>query len=610
MSFSVKVSVQVDGVADQTLALADFQRLSLQQHVLQHHRFDLDFSCETLSKALNIKAALVPIQAHEHLSGKNITLGWTSRRAEAGGGSFQFKGIITDISVQTDADLVNYYRLSGYSPTFLLEDGGQSRTFVKKTLSAIFRQVLGAYPGNAFARQLQAQGQQVLPYTVQYQETNFHFLSRLAAQQGEWLYYNGTTLRLGREPAKVLPFRSSSAQVFSLSMGLQPSRTEGASYNYRSHAPVRATAAPPAAGYALNQFAVEKSTALFTQPQRVAVSTGYDQSQLQRALDGLAASRAGSQVALVGSGEVFATRPGSVLDVQDALGTAYGQFRVLAVRHEIDGEGNYQNQFEAQPEAAATPPPNPYAGAPTGQPELAEVIDLGDPRGLGRLRVRYYWSVATPADAESGWLRVSTPYSGDGKGQLFTPEKGSQVLVGYEQGQAELPVVLGNLFHPQNPQQAKYTTANNQLKGLQTAGGNKFVMSDAAGAQTILLSNSNKKGTSILVSFQGDGSVSITTNGPINLTSGDSISIEAKKNISLRAGEDITLAATKNILAETEKESIGIRAQKELLLTAVTKDLTLEAAGKKLVAKAADNIEIVASGVAKISGSDIKWSKP
>jgi uncharacterized protein involved in type VI secretion and phage assembly len=224
--------------------------------------------------------------------------------------------------------------------------------------------------------------------------------------------------------------------------------------------------------------------------------------------------------------------------------------------------------------------------------------------------VRYHWDVAKPADAETGWLRVSTPYSGDGKGQLFTPERGSQVLVGYEHGLAEWPVVLGNVFHPHNAQGANYSTPSNHLKGLQTAGGNKLVMSDVQGAQTILLSNSNKKGTSILVSFEGDGSVSITTNGPINLTSGDSISIAAKKNITLRAGEDIVLAADKNILAETKDESISLRAQKELLLTAVSDDLTLEAGAKKVVAKAADNIEIAASGVAKISGSDVKWSKP
>ena len=57
--------------------------------------------------------------------------------------------------------------------------------------------------------------------------------------------------------------------------------------------------------------------------------------------------------------------------------------------------------------------------------------------------MRSYWPVAQPADAESAWLRVSTPYSGDGKGQMFTPEVSSQVLVGYEHGLAEFPVALG-----------------------------------------------------------------------------------------------------------------------------------------------------------------------
>ena len=270
-------------------------------------------------------------------------------------------------------------------------------------------------------------------------------------------------------------------------------------YDYRTHAPAKATAAAPTAGYALNQFATAQSAALFTQPRRLGPGpAGRDQAQLQRALDGLAAGQAGSQVGLQGSGEAFDTAPGRVLEVRDALGTAYGQFRVLAVAHQVDGQGNYLNHFQAQPEATPTPPAIPHLRPVLPQPELAEVIDLQDPKRLGRVRVRYHWPVAQPADAESAWLRVSTPYAGDGKGHLFTPEVGSQLLVGYEQGLAELPVGLGNLFHAQNPQQASYTNPQNNLKGLQTAGGNKFVMSEVAGAQTILISNSNKKGTSIL----------------------------------------------------------------------------------------------------------------
>jgi hypothetical protein len=114
---------------------------------------------------------------------------------------------------------------------------------------------------------------------------------------------------------------------------------------------------------------------------------------------------------------------------------------------------------------------------------------------------------------------------------------GGLVAVGYEHGLAEWPVVLGNVFYPHNAQGANYSTNGNHLKGLQTAGGNKVVMNDVAGAQTILLSNSNNKGTAIQVSFKGDGSVSITTNEPINLTAGGDSTLTAKKNIVAETGE-------------------------------------------------------------------------
>ena len=186
---------------------------------------------------------------------------------------------------------------------------------------------------------------------------------------------------------------------------------------------------------------------------------------------------------------------------------------------------------------------------------------------------------AAAAEAESSWLRVSTPYSGDGKGQLFTPEKGSQVLVGYEHGQADLPVVLGNLFHAQNPQKAKYSTEANHLKGLQTAGGNKVVMSDKKGEQTILLSNANNKGTAVEVGFKGDGSITIKSNGPVTVLSPD-ITLEAgaKGSIKLHA-KTITLAAEDDVKIGSKNKGISLKAQQDVVLKA-EKDVVADATGK------------------------------
>ena len=603
MSYSVKVSVQIEG----GVVLDDYQKLTLDQQLLTHHAFALNLSCEALGKALKIKPALVASKAHEHLSGKTITIAWTSTRAEDAGRSFQFKGVITHTSIETEADLGNYYHISGYSPTFLLDSGTQSRTFVKKSLSDIFSQVLSGYHGNLMDQQLKAQGKDLLPYTVQYNETAFHFLSRLAAEQSEWFYYDGKTLRLGRGSSPTTPFTSSSVQMFTLSVHLQPGKTEGAAYNYRTNEPLKTQAKAPAAGHPFTQFALRRSDELFPRPHRLLAGTPVnDRSHLQRTLDGRAATRAVNQVSLQGRGEVFDLAPGSVLDVHDAAGIGYGLFRVLAVRHEVDGDGNYANQFEAMPDAANTPPPNPRYAASGAQSELAEVIDLQDPRHLGRVRVRFQWGVDKPADAESGWLRVSTPYSGDGKGQMFTPEVGSQVLIGYEHGRAEFPVVLGNLFHAQNKQGAKYTTEGNHLKGMQTAGGNKVVMLDTKGDQKVMLSNSNNKGTAVEVGFKGDGSITIKSNGPVTVL-GSTITLEAgdkgeiklhAKNITMDAEEEIKINSLSKSIALTAKQNITADATEKMELSAKEKSITTTS---KLEINGGTNVDI--SGVSvKING--------
>ncbi|MDJ0367932.1 type VI secretion system Vgr family protein [Hymenobacter sp. H14-R3] len=612
MSHSVTVSIQVVNGP----VLADYTTLRVQQDLFGHHVFALDLSFEALGKALGITPDLVHAQAHERLGGKDVTISWQPRYPSpdvADGGTFEFKGFITETSVQADSDLTNSFHISGYSHTFLLESGVQNRAFIKKDIRAIFQQVLADYPGKVLPTVVKPTRADTLPYVAQYQESNYQFLTRLAAQQGEWLTFDGQTLRLGPAPrTPAVRFQSDGMQSFGLAVRLQPGQAEGAHYNYRTHASLHATAATPSPGHPYSQFAVTKSAELFAQPHRLQGGAQLaDTGQLQQALDQRAGKAAGRLVTLSGHGEVSGLMPGTVLDVYDAPGSGYGKFRVVAVGHHVSGAGDYSNAFEAIPEALPLPPPHPLAGAPAAASELAEVIDLNDPKHLGRIRVRFQWAVKQPVDAESGWLRVSTPYSGDGKGQMFTPEKGSQVLVGYEQGLAAFPVVLGNLFHPQNPQKAKYSTPNNHLKGLQTAGGNKVVMNDSKGAQTILLSNSNKKSTAITVSFENDGKVHIQSAGPVAVN-GSTITLDAgapgkgstaftgeillrAKNITLQAEEEIKVDSISKNIALTAKTDITADAVGNMMLSA--KEKTLAATGK---------LEISSGATVDISGATVK----
>jgi type VI secretion system secreted protein VgrG len=572
MAIAVTVSISIDGGAP----LTDYHSVSIRQELFSHHSFQVAVPYEMLETE---RSDGFFHQAHRNYCGKPITITLTPVLTKDK--PLLFKGIVTHIALSNAGDFAHSFVLSGYSPTYLLEDGTQRRTFLKKGLKEIFTEVLSPYGRNVITYgTLTPQHQDAVKYTVQYGESTYSFLRRLADEYGEWFYYDGQTLRLGQPAAdEALPFTVVGVESFTMAIELQPTKFALSRYDYLAHTPYQGTSD----SQTINQlnpfaaFALQQSDQLFAQPaQFIANRHVRSQQQLNTTIREWRENQVSDLVSFQGTGENPAYGVGKVIAVQGVSAKGahdYGQYRLTEITHSVQAD-QYQNAFVALPDSAKHPAANKEVQPPMGVPELAQVIDVADPQHLGRIRVRYYWPVTKPADAETGWVRVSTPYSGDGKGQLFTPEPGSQVLVGYEHGLAEFPVVLGNLFHPQNKQQAKYTTPQNQLKGLQTAGGNKFVMLDTAGEQTIHISNSNNKDTAVEIGFKGNGSITIKSNGPVTVLS-PTITLEAgdkgtiklhAKTITLEAQEDIVATAHRSVEA-TATQNIALTAQQAASLT-------------------------------------------
>ncbi len=598
MARQVVVTVQCEGKA---LAPGqDFTALVLHQTLFDHHTLSLAVPFDSVEGS---QAAFLS-QTPSQLLGQpvSVTIAPDAAFEFDKGPGFNFKGVVTELGTSKDSDLQSSLLVQGYSPSCLLASGVQKRTFIKQTLSAIFTQVLAPYPENLLTRQLSSRHTAAIPYVVQYQESDFAFLSRLATEYAEWFFYDGTTLQLGPPAAQAdLDFVADGVHnTFHLGLALNATKVKFYEYNYQQHQHYTATtqgqAAPALSQHPFGKLVLQQSEQLFAQESHTLAEMRIQSGgEIQDEARSFHQQRVAELVALQGNSDDSSLQLGRVIKVKgQGLGTTHGKtadfgaYRLVEITHHLDADGNYSNTFTAIPHLLDLPPLNPNYAPPAGVQELAEVIDTADPDHLGRVRVRYYWPVAKPADAETDWIRTLTPYSGDGKGQLFVPEVGSQVLVGYANGLAEAPLVLGNLFHAQNKQGAKYTTDQNHLKGLQTAGGNKFVMSDTKGEQTIHISNSNNKGTAIEVGFKGDGSVSIKTNGPISLTAGANITLTAKKDIILTA-ENVTINA---------KEKI-IKTAKEIALTGSDKvDLT----GKATTIKAGDTMKIAATSSLDVTG--------
>jgi uncharacterized protein involved in type VI secretion and phage assembly len=71
------------------------------------------------------------------------------------------------------------------------------------------------------------------------------------------------------------------------------------------------------------------------------------------------------------------------------------------------------------------------------------VLDVDDPNGEGRIKVEFPWM-----GGQSGtyWAAIAAPMAGHGRGVFFLPEVGDEVLVGFDHGDANQPVVLGYMW--------------------------------------------------------------------------------------------------------------------------------------------------------------------
>ncbi len=170
-------------------------------------------------------------------------------------------------------------------------------------------------------------------------------------------------------------------------------------------------------------------------------------------------------------------------------GEDYGEYTVVSISHYFDGHGNYNNDFTAVPATIKVPPVK--AGVmPHSETQSGIVTDNHDPKGLGRVRVKFHWMNGTE---KTPWIRVTSPHGGGGKGMFFIPEVGEEVIVGFEGDSPTKPYIIGTVYHGKASN--AYSNGGNDVKALQTRSGNKVIMNDADGSVFV----EDKDGNSMLI---------------------------------------------------------------------------------------------------------------
>lgn len=73
-------------------------------------------------------------------------------------------------------------------------------------------------------------------------------------------------------------------------------------------------------------------------------------------------------------------------------------------------------------------------------PHKAIVAQVNDPLRIGRVKVKFPWD---KSETLSPWIRVNSPAAYENGGFLFTPAKGDEAMVDFEDGNIERPFVTG-----------------------------------------------------------------------------------------------------------------------------------------------------------------------
>jgi len=491
----------------------------LEQHIDRHHELTIRFRALDADQQ---DAEFANANLFASYLGKSISL-----NIEPFGGvvdaasALEFIGVVAEVKLENSVQEMNFATIVAKSPTISL-DGARQNTFhhemsAKDAIDALLRKhkiTVGTLEST----------QGTMAFSVQYRETDFQYIMRLSSASGLFAFYDGQKFHMkkaGSQGSLELKWRETLG-AFNLGLGTAPYNyaTQGWDVEKKENLESTATGAPTGASQpSLDGDPFKASDEIYGTPGFQAAAKAADMASVDSTLNQAKTAAVGGMVVCLGESDVPAVSVGRCVKVK-GMDKLDDQYWVKSVTHTVDDSGVYHNEFTASPLGMAFPAqvaPRP----PITDLQSALVTDNEDPEKLGRVKVKFPWL----SDDETPWLRVSTPHAGNERGWYCIPEVDDEVLVGFEHGNPDLPIVLGSLFNGKDVPHGDAVKSGNEAKMFMTKGGNMISFGDGGGSEEIKIAQGG-----------GDNAITISMSGP-------SITIESEGDISIK-GKTISLETT------------------------------------------------------------------
>ena len=174
------------------------------------------------------------------------------------------------------------------------------------------------------------------------------------------------------------------------------------------------------------------------------------------------------------------------------------------------------------------------AGATHGLQAAVVVALEGDPEGEERIQVNLMGNDAAPI-----WARIALPYAGEGRGMVFLPEVGDEVIVGFMGGNPSEAVVLGAL-HGSSAASPTEKADDNFVKAIVSKEGIRLEFDDDKKHVIVETPGGNR----ITVSDDEGGILFEDQNGNKVTLNSDGITLDSAKDLVLKAKGDVKAEGT------------------------------------------------------------------
>ncbi|MBX9786466.1 MAG: type VI secretion system tip protein VgrG [Alphaproteobacteria bacterium] len=437
------------------------------------------------------------------LMGQSVTVSLT-----LGSEQRTFNGIVGFFEQQATPfeplNMWNVYRAVLYPQVWLLTFSAHCQIFQNMSTVAIIEQILNnnSIP---FNNNVVSAGMTQREFCVQYNETDFAFISRLMEEVGIFYYFQqsegGHTLVLADssqtssscDNAATVSFMDSApphepfmmtVSSCSITQRIVPSSNALISYNYLTpQTPLQGSASGPDDAGGGNLTSYREVFGEQTLGDTLTTVKLQSEDAPQKRVKGV------SYVPFFLAGYSFTLENHPRTDAN----INYVLYEVIHEARIVEGKGHpiYNNQFQAFPSTETfnapqiTPRPSIYStqtAVVTGQ----QGTDIYTEQ-YGRIKIKFHWdSSPQDDDTTSCWIRVATLWAGQNWGTLFTPRVGQEVVVSFIDGDPDNPLVIGTVYNgentppylPDDPTKSTIKSQTSPSQGEATPGYNEFRFED------------------------------------------------------------------------------------------------------------------------------------